>query len=224
MNPENLKFLPFFSGLDKRHLNKILSFCREKNFKKGQLIFAEGEPCEGLYVVLEGEVRIYKLSPEGRELILHVAREGEPFGGVPIFLDNPKNPAFAECKNDAKVLFIPRQSLTDLISKDSKFALKILSSFADYLNSLVALIEDLSLKDVNRRLAKHILELADKRGVRTDKGTSIELEISKEELSHRLGTVREVLSRAFSQLRAKRLIRVEGKTIFIVNKEKLSKI
>lgn len=221
---ESLKALPFFSGLDKKHINKILSICKEESFKKGNIIFAEGEPCKGMYVVLKGEIKIYKISPEGRELVLHMVAEGEPFGGVPIFLENPKNPAFAECEKNTKVLLIPRQSLLDLISKDSEFALKVLSSFAGYLNSLVNLIEDLSLKDVNKRLAKYILGLVKKKSIETKKGIQVELEASKEKLSHRLGTVREVISRAFSQLQSKRIIRIEGKTVLILDREKLAKL
>lgn len=221
---DNLKTLPFFSGLNKAHLNKILSISREENFKKGHIIFAEGEPCKGMYIVLKGEVKIYKISPEGRELILRMVAEGEPFGGVPIFLENPKNPAFAECEKNTKVLLVPRHDLLGLISKNSEFALKVLSSFAAYLNSLVNLIEDLSLKDVHKRLAKYLLELAEKKGVETKRGTMVELGISKEKLSHRLGTVREVISRAFSQLQSKRIIRMEGKTVLILDREKLAKL
>lgn len=218
-----LKDLPFFSGLGDRELSQIASIGIDKEYEKGDTIFCEAESLRGLFILKEGLVKIYKLSPEGKEQILHFVYPGETFAGAPIFLKKAHYPASAECEENSTVVMIPREDLFGLIKTNSAFALKVLESFSMYLNDLVSLVEDLSLRDVAKRLAKFLLELAQK-GKATNEGLLIETNLTKTEIASRLGTVREVVSRTLSMFQAKGLIKLKGKTILIVDKSRLSKL
>lgn len=209
----SLKDLPFFAGLGDRELDEIASIGIDKKYEKGETIFCEAEPVRGLFILKEGLVKIYKLSPEGKEQILHFVYPGETFAGAPIFLKKAHYPASAECEEDSTVIMIPRENLFGLIKTNSAFALKILESFSMYLNDLVSLVEDLSLKDVAKRLAKFLLET-----------NLIDTNLTKTEIASRLGTVREVISRTLSMFQSKGLIKLRGKTILITDKSRLSKL
>ena len=176
---------------------------------------------EGFYILKAGLVKIYKLSPEGKEQILHLVNEGETFAGAPIFLKQPHYPAFAQTLEESKAILIPKQALFRLIETNPNIALKILESFSTYLNNLVELVESLSLKDVSRRLAAFLLDLAKKKGQSHPQGILIPLKLTKQEIASRLGTVREVVSRTLSQFQAKGLIKLSGKSIIILKEAKL---
>lgn len=220
----SLKSLPFFSGLDERSLKKILSIGTELNFKRGETIFEENAQLAGLYILKKGRVKIYKLSPEGKEQTLHMVEEGETFAGAPIFLRQARYPAFAQAAEPSSVLLIPKCLLHALIKENPDVALKILESFSIYLDALVSLVDDLSLKDVSRRLAKFLLELAKDKGRPSDGSIEITAKLTKQDIASQLGTVREVISRTLSQFQAKRLIKVSGKSIIITNKAKLASL
>jgi CRP/FNR family transcriptional regulator len=220
----SLRNLPFFSGLEDGDLRDVFSLGKEKTFSKGDIVFSEGDPAAAIYIVKEGRVKVYKLSPEGKEQILHFVGSGETFGGAPIFRSKGGYPAFAECMSDCRLIAIPRESLRKLISENPQIALKILESFSNYLNVLVSLVEDLSLRDVPRRLARFLLGLAIERGKPVSQGILIDTKLTKEEIASRLGTVREVVSRTLSQFQAKGLIKTDGKSIIILSREKLQQI
>lgn len=205
-------------------IKRIMSLAARMDFKKGATIFMEGAPLKGLYILEKGLVKIYKLSSEGREQVLHIVREGETFAGAPIFLRKATCPAFAQAIESSTVILIPKDSLLGLIKKNPDIAIKILESFSGYLNDLVSLVDDLSLKDVSHRLARFLLELAKSKGVSAKKGVLIETGFTKQDIAAQVGTVREVISRTLSQFQAKGLIKVEGKAITILNRAGLESL
>lgn len=220
----SLKSLPFFSGLEEKVLKKIMSIGRELNFEKGAIIFMENVPLEGLHILKKGLVKIYKLSKEGREQILHIVNEGETFAGAPIFLHQAKYPAFAQALEPSSIVLISRDLLFGLIRKNPDISLKVLESFSNYLNALVSLVDDLSLKDVSRRLARFLLDLAKTKGKPTRRGIVIDTKLTKQDIASQLGTVREVISRTLSRFQAKGLINLQGKFIIITNEAKLASL
>ena len=214
---EILRECALFSGLPDQQLLDLTAISFEKSFGKGENIFFEGDEGIGFYLVATGKVKIYKMSPAGKEHILHIFGPGEPFGEVPVFHGQPF-PASAECLVKSKVIFFPRQKFVGLVHKNPSIALNMLAILSMRLRRFTGQIEDLSLKEVPARLAGYLLFLQEEQG-----GESvIELEISKGQLASLLGTIPETLSRIFAKMSDEGLIQVDGRKITILDKESLS--
>jgi len=188
----------------------------DQAFGKGENIFAEGEEANGFYVVITGRVKIFKLSPDGKEQILHFFGPGEPFGEVPVFAGQ-HFPASAEAMEESRVFFFPRKSFVDLIKRNPSLALNMLAILSKRLRRFAALIDDLSLKEVPGRLAAYLLYLSDQ-----DRGVEVlELTVTKAQLASLLGTIPETLSRILGRLSTQGLIETDGRRIRIMDREAL---
>ncbi len=207
-----------FNGLQPSMVERVAELAREKSFARAESIFFEGDEATGFYLVAEGQVKIFKMSLDGREQILHVFGRGEPFGEVPVFHGQPF-PANAMAMTSTRLLFFPRNEFVDLVTSTPTLALSMLAMLSLRLRRFASQIESLSLKEVPGRLAAHLLYLAEEQG-RTDQVT---LEIPKGQLASLLGTSPETLSRIFSRMKEEGIIQVQGKTIIIKNYEELAK-
>jgi CRP/FNR family transcriptional regulator len=205
-----------FSGLPAEQLRQINKICTSKRYAKGEAIFFEGDPGIGFYMVASGKVKIFKMSFDGKEQILHIFGPGEPFGEVPVFHGNPF-PANAETLAESEVLFFPRTEFVGLITANPSLSLNMLAVLAMRLRRFATQIENLTLKEVPGRLASYLHYLMEEQQ-RQDK---VVLDIPKGQLASLLGTSSETLSRIFSKMTEEGLIRVEGKTIFILDSERL---
>ncbi len=211
--------IPLFQGLPQKQLEDLSMIIVDQVFKRGQAIFSEGDEGNGFYVLISGRVKIYKLSPEGKEQILHILGPGEPFGEVPVFAGE-RFPANAETLAESRVFFFPRPAFIELISKNPTLALNMMAVLSSRLRRLTNLVEDLSLKEVPGRLAAYLLFLGDKK-----KGNNLlELDISKNLLASLLGTIPETLSRILARMDREKLIRSSGKRIEIVERKKLEEL
>ena len=153
--------IPLFEGLPQEQLEDLAGIVEEPMFRKGQTIFSEGDEGAGFYVVASGRVKVFKLSSEGKEQILHILGPGEPFGEVPVFAGQ-HFPANAEAMDDSRLYFFPRGSFVRLIRKNPGLALNMLAVLSRRLRVFASLIEDLSLKEVPGRLAAYLLYLSRK--------------------------------------------------------------
>ncbi len=205
-----------FNGLSKSMLERVASLAQKKSLNKGEAIFFEGDDATGFYMAAEGKVKIFKMSLDGREQILHIFGPGEPFGEVPVFHGQPF-PANAVTLCKAKLLFFPRKDFVELVSTTPSLALSMLAMLSLRLRRFTSQIESLSLKEVPGRLAAHLIYLAEEQG-RTDQ---VVLDIPKGQLASLLGTSPETLSRIFSKMSEEGLIKVAGKTIHILDYEEL---
>lgn len=206
-----------FSGLPDEQLHTIAEIAITKSYSKGESIFFEGEPGIGFYMVTRGKVKIFKTSFDGKEQILHIFGPGEPFGEVPVFHGNPY-PANAEALSECEVLFFPRTEFVGLITTQPSLALNMLAVLALRLRRFTTQVENLSLKEVPGRLASYLYYLMEEQQ-RQDR---VVLDIPKGQLASLLGTSSETLSRIFNKMSEEGLIRVEGKTIFILDGQRLS--
>ncbi len=213
---EKLKTIPLFSNLGDEHFAKILRLVRHLAFEKGAFIFNEGEPANGFYIVETGKVKIYKLSFEGREQILHIYGPGKPFGEVPVFEGN-NFPASAMAMTKAEIIFIPREKFVKLISDTPGLAMNMLGMLSMRLREFTIQIENLSLKEVPARLALYILTLSREH----NKALKVTLPISKAQLANLIGTTPETISRILKKIADKDLILVDGRTIVIKDYEEL---
>jgi len=142
---------PLFKGLPEGHLQEIEQIAVNKYFNKDESIFFDGEKASGFFVVVEGRIKIYKVSPEGKEQILHIFGSGEPFGEVPVF-SGQQFPANAQAIEKSRLLFFPRTLFVDLISRNPALALNMLAVLSMRLRRFTVQIENLSLKEMGREL------------------------------------------------------------------------
>ncbi|GAB4332952.1 MAG: Crp/Fnr family transcriptional regulator [Desulfobulbaceae bacterium] len=205
-----------FAGLGEDELERITAITSEKRFKRGESIFFEGDEADGFYMVAEGRVKIFKVSLEGKEQILHIFGPGEPFGEVPVFHGQPF-PANAMALSAVRLLYFPRREFVELVTGNPSLALNMLAMLSLRLRRFATQIENLSLKEVPGRLASYLVYLTEEQGS-TEKVT---LDIPKGQLASLLGTIPETLSRIFAKMTEEGLIRVEGRTIYIEDFEAL---
>lgn len=205
--------IPLFNGLPVDQLEAIKQIAIEKQIKKGEMVVSEGDDGKGFFVIAEGRIKVFKVSAEGKEQILHIFGPGQPFGEVPVFAGQ-KFPASAQAIEKAKVLFLPRAAIVDLITANPSLALNMLAEMSRKLRLFAAQIENLSLKEMPARLASYLIHLADEQG----EEQMVTLKISKGQLASILGTIPETLSRMFAKLSGNNLIRVEGKKITLLDR------
>ena len=215
---ESLRRVPLFSALGDDGLDELLKACLARELPPGSQVISSAGPAESFYVILSGEVKIYKTSSQGDEQILHIYGPGQTFGEAAMWA-NVKIPARAETLTDATILIVRRGALKDLIEKNADIALAMMAGLSAKLREFNQLIAQLSLRDVPGRLAAALLQQAKQAG-----NDSFELSQSKKQLAGQLGTVPETLSRALKKLKAARWIDVQGSTITILDKSALEQI
>ncbi|OIN96220.1 MAG: transcriptional regulator [Deltaproteobacteria bacterium CG1_02_45_11] len=204
---------PLFKGLPEGHLQEIEQIAVNKYFNKDESIFFDGEKASGFFVVVEGRIKIYKVSPEGKEQILHIFGSGEPFGEVPVF-SGQQFPANAQAIEKSRLLFFPRTLFVDLISRNPALALNMLAVLSIRLRRFTVQIENLSLKEVPGRLASYLIYLSGEQ----ENNDFVTLNISKGQLASLLGTIPETLSRIFAKMTDQNLIEVRGRDIKLLNR------
>jgi CRP/FNR family transcriptional regulator len=211
--------IPLFSGLNRGQLAQFLDIALEKSFGRGELIFSEGDEGSGFYIILAGTVKIFKVSPDGKEHILHIFPSGQTFGEVAVFAGE-HFPANAEALQETRTLFFPRSAFVALLEKNPALSLKLLADLSLKLRQFTVQIENLSLKEIPARLATYLLYLSEEQGG----SDRVMLKISKGQLASLLGTIPETLSRIFAKLSVQRLIQVDGRKIALLDPEGLKEL
>lgn len=210
-----LSTVPLFQGLDRGQLQKLSSIVGDQRYVRGQTIFAEGDAGIGFYVVISGRVKIFKLSAEGKEQILHVFGAGEPFAEAAVFV-GACFPAHALALEMSRIFFFPRQAFISLIGENPALAMNMMAALSMRLKKFTHLIESLSLKEVPGRLAVHLLLLAEEQ-----ERDTIRLDLTKSHLASLLGTIPETLSRILTKMVKADLIATNGPTITILDRDAL---
>lgn len=222
---QNLKKVYIFSGLDDEELEQLARIVKVKTFNKGDIIFFDTEPYLGFYITVTGLVKIYKISKDGKEHILHLISPFNTFAEVPLFEnfdemfeDSFRYPANSMAiEDETRVILVPARQFRELLENNGRICIKMVSGFAKRLRHLNHHIEELTLKDVTKRVAGYILTEQKK----TEGREEISLNISKNDLAAYLGTIPETLSRTLKKLQDEEMIEVEGKKIKICDIERL---
>ncbi len=210
---------PLFKGLPDNQIQELHRIILEKRYKKGRIIFSEGDEGTGFYIIADGMVKVFKASSEGKEQILQIFSEGEPFGEVAVWMGQPF-PASAQALTQVHLLYLPKKSFDDLIHNNPSLALNIIAILSLRIHQFTVQVENLSLKEVPGRLAAYLIYLSKEQ--KTDK--SVTLSISKGQLASLLGTIPETLSRIFAKMTDQNLIEVNGRTIHFLNYNDLTKL
>ena len=216
-NPaQTLTRVPIFSGLTEAELAFLSQRTIPRRFSAGEAVFAEGEPCTGLYVVESGHVRIFKSSAGGREHVLAIEGPGSSVAELPVF-DGGNYPASVSAVDNATLLFVSKQDFQALCLEHPQVALKVLRIVGARLRRLVAIIEELSFTTVRHRLAAFLVRLAKTTGTRSPNGLEITLPANNQELASQIGTVRELISRNLSRFQAQGMIQIDGRNVLITD-------
>ncbi|MGC1659596.1 MAG: Crp/Fnr family transcriptional regulator [Candidatus Acidiferrales bacterium] len=209
-----LRKTPLFASLTDKEMEALAGRVNNRRFERGALLFSEGDPCTGLFLVASGKIRIFKLSPTGREQVLAVEGPGSSFAELPVF-DGGNYPASASALEDAEVLFISRKDFQNFCREHPEVALKVLAVVGSRLRRLVGIIEDLSFTTVRHRLIAVLLRLVQASGTASKEGVRLELTKTHQDLAAELGTVRELVSRNLSRLQAEGFLEVDGRIIIV---------
>ena len=208
-----------FQGLPGQQIEQVKDVAVSRNYARGELVFMEQDKGNGFYLVAEGMVKVFKVSPSGKEQILHVFGPGEPFGEVPVF-SGKRFPANAETIRKSRLLFFPRTAFLDLITAHPSLALNMLAVLSMRLRQFTNQVENLSLKEVPARLAAYLLYLSTEQ----ERDDFVTLHISKGQLASLLGTIPETLSRILSRMNKQGLIETKDRTIRLMNREGLESL
>ncbi|MDK2815156.1 MAG: family transcriptional regulator, cyclic receptor protein [Thermoanaerobacter sp.] len=222
-NFDYLKKVPYFNELEDKSLEEIHKILIIKSFKKGSIIFMEGEKGEAIYFVRSGKVKISKTSSTGKEYIIKIMEKGDIFAESVLFVGG-EYPATAEAIEDSEVIVLKNQDIENLILKNSEIALSIIKLMAKRLKNVAVIIENLALRDSIGRTASVLLTFAKERGINTKEGILLDLNLNRQDLANIVGTSRENVTRILSQLDKDGVIRLDRQRILIKDIEKLKEM
>ncbi len=205
----------FFQGLGESSLEELSTQTSLRQYERGEALFWEGDPCAGLHILESGSVKLFRVSPQGRQHILRVVQEGETFNEVPVF-DSGENPVNAEALEATQIWVVEANAVHDMMEKDPEYALRIIQSLGKMLRHLVQMASEMAFLQVTHRLARLInetpaQELSGEGGTRW----------TQEQMAARLGTVREVVARSLRELERSGAIQMENRRISISNRNVL---
>jgi CRP-like cAMP-binding protein len=211
--------IPLFQNLSEDAVSRLEDILIEREFSKNENIFTEGDESSGFYIICRGRVKVYKLSSEGKEQILHIVGAKELLGAVSAFAGNPY-PANADTMEKTVAYFFPRRDFLLLIRKEPSIVMNMMANLAMRLHHFTQVIENLSLKEVPGRLAAYLLYLCR----RSKCSDVIEIDVSKGQLASLLGTIPETISRILKKMSEKEILSVSGRKVKLLNKRALQDI
>ena len=197
----------YFDDLTENILKDIAERMHLREYQRGDVLFWEGDPCDGLYIVERGSAKIFRLSPQGRQYIVRVLQEGDTFAEVPAF-DEGTNPVNVEALETCRVWVINSQKLHELVMAHPAFAQKVLVNFGRMLRGMVRMVSEMAFYQVTHRLARLISELPQEKSAP---------HWTQEQLAARLGTVREVVARSLKELERSGAIKMEDRRIQVAD-------
>jgi len=214
-----LRSCQLFTGLPSADLQNIAEVTVVKSLAKDEYLFHEGDPASGFYVVQRGAVNVHRVSAVGKEQIIHVFRTGDSFAEVALAAPTGY-PADARALEDSHVLLVQKDGILALLKRQPELALRMLGSMSSHLRVLVGQLEDLTVKDVETRLANWLVKRCP--NPQSETPAKIELTMTKRVLAAELGTVSETFSRTLAKFREQKLLTVKGKMITVLSPARLS--
>lgn len=217
-----LRQMPYFAALEAGLLRELAGQVRERKYRAGEVVLLEGEPCEGLYFVASGRVKVFKVSGEGKEQVLRILGPGRSFNDVPVF-DGGPNPGSIATLEPSTIGQVPKGVVLALVENHPKVAKAVIRLLASRLRALTLMIEDLSLRGVVARVAKLLLDCT--RGHQTvveDAGGAC-ARLTQHQIAAMTGSVREVVQRALKALERDGAIRLERARVVILDPRALER-
>lgn len=210
-----------FSGLTEEEIAEVVNLIERKSFKKGDNIFLEGDTADKLYIVNKGSIKAFRYTKEGKEQILYVMSNGDSIGELNL-LKKSKYKYSAAALEETDLCVISKDNFDGLLKKYPEIMLKILEGLHDRMDNLEDLVQNLSTKDVEARIADMLLHFIKDFGVETKNGIEVDMPLSREEMGSYIGTTRETISRKLTSLHDEGVIQISGgRKIVIKNLEEL---
>lgn len=213
-----LRGCQLFAGLAQTDLAAVADIAAVKSLEKGDYLFREGQPAQGFYVVQKGAINVHRVTATGKEQVIHIFRSGESFAEAAL-ATTTGYPADARAVEPSQVLLVQKAGFLELLKRQPELGLRMLASMSLHLRVLVGQIEDLTLKDVETRLANWLLKRCPASAA--DQPVTIEIKTTKRVLAAELGTVSETFSRTLAKFRDQGLIAVKGKSLSVLSPQKL---
>lgn len=210
-----------FKELDDDTLGLLAEHAVPRQYRKDEVLFLAGEEAHGLFVIVRGSVRAFRESVDGREQVIHVERAGATIAEVPVF-DDGTYPSTVAAEEDTDALFLDKRDVRQLCLQHPEISLAAVRVLAARLRRCAELVEALSLKEVGQRVARFLVAEARRHGHPTDDGVCLTLSQTNQQIAARVGSVREVISRAFSRLQHDGLIVMEERKLTIPDLDALS--
>ena len=220
---ELLKKSLLFSGLSDADLAELATITVRRKFKKGEALFCEGDQATGFYLLVAGSIKLCRVSPDGKEKVLHFVQPRETFAEAAFFGDG-RYPAEARALESGEALYLPKEGFLELMARNPGFSLNLVVSLSLMLRRFARQIEELSFADVTSRLASFLVRRAEEKSATYGGITYVDLGIKKGELASRLGTASETISRTLRKLKDEGIIEVQGGRVVIHQMEKLQKL
>ena len=217
---ETLRKSPLFANLPPDDLRRVEGIASVRRHAKKESVFREGDRADGFFVVASGRVKVFKLSEEGKEQVLHLLGPGQSFAEATIF-EGGTYPAHAEALDETELVYLPKRPFTDMLEKNPRIALRMMASLSRWLKRMTDLVDSIALRDVETRLVKFLSDEMKGRGVPVKDGAVYVLDVTKNVLASRLGTVPETFSRTLKKLQEEGKIQVKGKQIRVLDAEAL---
>lgn len=218
-DPEPLRRVAHFAWLPAAELRRLSARCVSRRLRRGEVLFEEGRPCRGLFIIAEGSVEVRQTSLRGREQVFHTEGAGATLGDAPLF-DRGGYIASAVAIEPTRVLYMPRAELLDVCRRHPRVAVSMLEAMARRVRRFAGIVSDLAFRPVPERLARYLDAAAVRRPIVP--GTEIDLRLTQAQLAARLGTVRELVARAFSQLEASGVIERKRRRVVIRDPARLA--
>lgn len=218
-----LKRTKLFSGFDEKSLNELISAVSLKSADKGEIIFYEKDSAFAFFVVDKGKVKVFKMSPDGKEQILMIANAGDTFAEAAMFTGGAY-PASAQTLEKTKLLVINRERFITVLERNPHIAMNLIARLSALLHKLNRLVEELSLTDITTRLAHYLINEINKLELDIETSITLTLQEKKSTLASQLGTIPETLSRSFAKLSKEKIISVDGANIEILDYNHLCQI
>jgi CRP/FNR family transcriptional regulator len=213
----SLSQIPLFAGMSDGEIHALAQRAVERRFAPGEMLFWEGEPCAGIFLIVEGSVKIFKTSAGGREMMLALETAPSTVAELPLF-DGGPYPASVRAVEPVVSLFIDKGDFQQVCRQFPDVALKVLAVVGRRLRHLVDVVESMTFGSVTQRLARLLLDASKQAGA-----DEFDLPLTHQELASRLGTVREVVSRNLARFRAQGLIRIQGHQLRIQDRAGLER-
>ena len=214
----SLRSCQLFTGLAREDLDAIANVTTVKSLERGEYLFHEGDLSQGFYIVQRGAVNVHRVTAAGKEQVIHIFRAGDSFAEAALATATGY-PADARVLETTQVLLVQKDGFLALLKRQPQLALRMLGSMSSHLRVLVGQIEDLTVKDVETRLANWLVKRCP--NPQSETPVKIELAMTKRVLAAELGTVSETFSRTLAKFREQKLIVVKGKVVTVLSPAKL---
>src|SRR5579875_3744479 len=217
-----LRSVPLFAALDAEAAAQLEAVLNRREVARGHVVFLEGEPGDRLFVVLEGKVKISRTSNDGRENLLAVLGPGEIFGELSLFDPGPRT-ATAAAVTESVIASLDHDDLRPLLQQRPEVALQLLQALARRLRRTNEAMADLVFTDVPGRVSKALLDLAKRFGEPDGVGTRVTHDLTQEELAQLVGASRETVNKALSDFASRGWIRLEGRSVVLLDRDRLAR-